>query len=82
MRRDRKRTLRRLAVLYFVASTLMLVWPIYPWLGNHVEPRVVGLPWSFAYVLGVVFANFVVLAWLHAARVVDDPPSFNEGDRG
>lgn len=62
----------RLAVLWFLLSTAALVWPVYPWLGNRVHPRVLGLPWSLTYVLLVIAANFGVLLLLHRLRVVDD----------
>jgi len=58
--------------LWFVFSTAMLVWPIYPWLGNHVHPRLFGLPWSLLWVLLVIAANFIVLALLYRFRIVDD----------
>lgn len=61
-----------LAVLWFSLSTVMLVWPVYPWLGNHVHPRVLGLPWSLVYVLLVITANFAALLVLYRLRVVDD----------
>lgn len=62
----------RLALAWLLASTLALVWPVFPWLGNHVHPRVLGLPWSLVYVLLVIAANFVALVVLYRARVVDD----------
>ncbi|NVB37510.1 hypothetical protein G6O69_06675 [Pseudenhygromyxa sp. WMMC2535] len=63
----------RLALLYFALSTAALVWPIYPWLGNHIEPRLVlGLPWSLTWVLLVIAANFIALVVLYRLRVVDD----------
>lgn len=69
----RRRTLGpRLAAAWFLLSTLALVWPVYPWLGNHVEPRVLGLPWSLVYVLLVIAANFGALALLYRFHVVDD----------
>jgi len=61
-----------LAVAWFVLSTAALVWPVYPWLGNHIEPRVLGLPWSLVWVLLVIAANFAVLLLLYRLRVVDD----------
>ena len=64
--------LTRAAALYFVASTVVLVAPVYTWFGNHVEPRVFGLPWSLCYVLGVIATNFIVLALLYRYRVIDD----------
>jgi hypothetical protein len=45
------------AALLFVATTASLVWPLYPWLGNHVEPRVLGMPWSLVYVILVIAVN-------------------------
>jgi hypothetical protein len=62
----------RLAVAWFLLSTAALVWPIYPWLGNHVHPRVLGLPWSLVYVLLVIALNFAALLLLYHRRVVDD----------
>lgn len=54
----------------------MLVWPVYPWLGNHVEPRVLGLPWSLTYVLLVITANFGALMVLYQTRWLE-----SEADR-
>jgi hypothetical protein len=69
----RRRSLgTRLAVLWFLLSTALLVWPVYPWLGNHVHPRVLGLPWSLVWVLLVIAANFAALLLLYWLRIVDD----------
>ena len=59
----------RLAIAYFIVSTGALVAPIYTSLGNHIEPRVFGLPWSLVYVLGVIAANFAVLLWMYRRGV-------------
>ena len=61
----------RLCVLYFALATACLVWPIYPWLGNRIEPRVFGLPFSLTWILGVIAANFVVLLVLYRLRLID-----------
>jgi predicted PurR-regulated permease PerM len=58
--------------LFFVATTAALVWPIYPALGNRIEPRVFGLPWSLCYVLGLIVLNTLVLAAVFAAQAGDD----------
>jgi hypothetical protein len=63
--------LARLSPLFFVGSTAALVWPVYPLLGDHVEPRVFGLPWSLVWVLGVIVINTAVLVALYLARAVD-----------
>jgi len=68
----------RLAVLWFLLSAAALVWPVYPWLGNRIHPRVFGLPWSLCWVLGVVAANFVVLLTLYHFRVIDDREAESE----
>ena len=62
----------RLSLLYFALATASLIWPIYPWLGNRIEPRVFGLPWSLAWVLIVIVCNFAALAVLFRLRVIDD----------
>ncbi len=59
----------RLAIAYFIVSTGALVAPVYPALGNQIEPRVLGLPWSLVYVLGVIAANFAVLLWMYRRGV-------------
>lgn len=64
----------RLAPWYFVASTAALVWPLYPALGDAIEPRVLGLPWSLVYVLLVIAANAAVLIALYTARAYSDEP--------
>ena len=67
--------------LFFVATTALLVWPLYSWLGDAIEPRVFGLPWSLVYVLLVILVNGVVLTGLYMARVIDAGAD-DEGDRG
>jgi len=61
----------RAALVYFALSTVALVAPVYTTFGNAIEPRVLGFPWSLAYVLGVVLLNATVLAVLYAGRWVD-----------
>ena len=67
----RRPLLARVAPLFFIATTALLVWPLYPWLGNAIEPRVLGLPWSLVYVLGVIFIDAAALTGLYWLRVVD-----------
>ncbi len=61
----------RLSPLFFVGTTAALIWPLYPLLGDHIEPRVLGLPWSLAYVLAIILLNTAVLAALYVARSGD-----------
>lgn len=67
----RPRLAAPLALLLFAATTAFLVWPLYPWLGNSIEPRVLGLPWSLAYVLIVVAVDTVALVVLYYTRAID-----------
>jgi hypothetical protein len=67
----RSRWIGRAALVWFAISTALLVAPLYTWLGNAIEPRVLGLPWSLVYVLGVVLLNSAVLAVLYVGRWVD-----------
>ncbi len=51
------------AILCFLAS----VWPGYALLGARLEPRVLGLPFAFAWVIGWVLSTFVVMILYHRA---------------
>jgi predicted PurR-regulated permease PerM len=62
----------RLALLYFAAATAALVWPLYPWLGNRIEPRVLSLPFSLVWILVIISSNFCVLVLLYRLRLIDD----------
>jgi hypothetical protein len=73
--------LERTAVGWFVVSTVALVAPVYTVLGNRIEPRVLGLPWSLVYVLLVVTVNTGVLAWLYLGRKVDAAEHDDERER-
>lgn len=65
-------TATRLALLYFALATAALVWPVYPWLGNRIEPRVLGLPFSLVWILVIITSNFCVLVLLYRLRLIDD----------
>ena len=73
------RPIARVAPLFFVVSTAFLVWPLYPWLGDTIEPRVLGVPWSLVYVLVVIIVNAAVLTGLYLARVIDAEDEAGEG---
>ena len=51
---------------YVVCCVGALTWSGYAWLGNRVEPFVLGVPFSLAWVVGWVLASFVALALYHA----------------
>ena len=62
--RDRIRNL--LLGGYAVSCLLAMTWPVYARFGNSIEPYVLGLPSSLAWVVGWVLMTFVVLVAYHA----------------
>jgi hypothetical protein len=62
--RDRIRNL--LLGIYVVSCLLAMTWPVYARFGNSIEPYVLGLPLSLAWVVGWVLATFVVMVAYHA----------------
>lgn len=68
----RSRLVNPVALLYFVLATATLIWPLYPAFFDRIEPRVLGLPFSLAWILIVIAANFVVVGLLYHLRLVDD----------
>ncbi len=52
--------------IYVVLCLGAMTWPGYARLGNAIEPYVLGLPLSLAWVLGWVLATFAVLVLYHA----------------
>ena len=59
---------RNLALgLYVALALFMLCWPGYALFGNSIEPYVLGVPFSLAWVVGWVLLTFVVLLIYHAS---------------
>ena len=50
---------------FVVVCLLALVWPLYGRLGGSIEPYVLGLPWSLAWVVGWVLLTFVAMVVYH-----------------
>lgn len=59
---------QRSALLSFLAVTvisgLALIWPVYPFAGS-IRPYLLGLPFSFAWVVGWLVVMFVALVLLY-----------------
>jgi hypothetical protein len=47
--------------VYVAVCLACLVWPVYAWAGARIEPRVLGLPFAFAWNVGWVLASFAAL---------------------
>lgn len=56
-----------LFALYVVCCAGAVTWPGYDWFGNRIEPYVLGLPFSLAWIVGWVFLTFLVLVVYHAS---------------
>jgi predicted PurR-regulated permease PerM len=60
--RSRRPLWPHVAFAVFCACALSaLIWPIYPALGNKIEPRVLGLPFSLAWIVAWIVASFLAL---------------------
>jgi hypothetical protein len=64
-RRPRLRDL--LFGLYALCCVAALTWPGYDWLGNRIEPYVLGVPFSLAWIVGWVILSLVALVLYHTA---------------
>ena len=51
--------------VYVVLCLLANTWPGYARFGNSIEPYVLGVPFSLAWIVGWVLLTFVVLALYH-----------------
>jgi len=47
--------------LFCACAFVALTWPVYPRLGNRIEPRVLGLPFSLAWIVGWTVASLIAL---------------------
>ena len=59
-----RRTPRWVHALFATHCLLTLAavtWPGYAYLGNRIEPRVLGLPFSLAWLIGWILATLVAL---------------------
>ena len=66
-RRRRLQLRNLLFALYVICCAGALTWPGYDWLGNRIEPRWFGLPFSLTWIIGWVSLTFVVLVIYHAS---------------
>jgi len=66
---DEGRVIRKtLFWIYVVCCLLAVCWPGYARFGNSIEPYVLGIPFSLAWVVGWVIATFIVLSLFHVTR--------------
>lgn len=53
---------------FCLAALAALTWPGYAWLGNRIEPRLLGLPFSLFWIVAWIAASFAALCALERAR--------------
>ena len=51
--------------IYVASCLLAQIWPVYDWFGNSIEPFVLGVPFSLAWVVGWIIATFIALLAYH-----------------
>ena len=50
--------------LFYVFLFLAVIWPVYPRYAT-IEPRILGMPFSMAYVVAALLLSFSALLWLY-----------------
>ena len=60
---DSSRGLHAAIALFYTVLFFAVMWPIYPRFAT-IEPRVLGMPFSLAYVVGALLLSFFVLLGL------------------
>lgn len=60
-RAPRRRWLDALFAVHCAATLIALVWPVYAWAGARIEPRILGLPFSMAWVVLWILLTFAAL---------------------
>jgi len=59
-----RRAVYAAVAVFYIALFVALIWPVYPRFAT-IEPRVLGVPFSLAYVVGALILSFVGLLWLY-----------------
>ena len=54
--------LRSFLIIFFTIVFLATLWPIYP-LASRIRPMLLGMPFSLAFLVGLIVLTFAVLLW-------------------
>ncbi|HXV75423.1 MAG TPA: hypothetical protein VD788_03825 [Candidatus Polarisedimenticolaceae bacterium] len=60
-----------LLAIFLVSALAALIWPIYPLVGSSIEPRVLGLPFSLAWVVIWLVLSFLAM-WIYHVSGSDE----------
>ncbi len=66
---------KRIFLCLLLLIQLGLIWPVYA-IFSGIEPMILGLPLSFAWVIFLLLSSFFLLLWYHLSE-----PTDSEGDR-
>jgi len=59
----------------FILLQLGLIWPVYP-LFSGIEPMILGLPLSFAWIIFMLIGCFLLLLWYFLSDPhIESPPT-------
>ncbi len=61
---QRRRGVYAAVAVFYIALFVALIWPVYPRFAT-IEPRILGVPFTLAYVVGALTLSFVVLLCLY-----------------
>lgn len=63
-------TRKRVFVLLLVIIQACLIWPVYP-LFSNIHPMLLGLPFSFFWVILMLVASFLLVLWYYLTDTHD-----------
>lgn len=70
---DDVRRRRRIFLAVWILTGLMVIWPLFPWIGAR-QTLIFGLPSSIAWVILALAIQFVALLWLYRSEAENSEP--------
>lgn len=64
MKPERRKTVYKGVIFYFVTVFAAMMWPIHPFF-SRIHPMVLGMPFSLFYLIALIGASFLVLLGLY-----------------
>ena len=65
--------------VFYILLFLAVIWPVYPAFAT-IEPRILGMPLSMAYVVAALLLSFSALLWLYLWEGPDRGAEPRSGD--
>ncbi|MDR8391156.1 hypothetical protein NC796_08410 [Aliifodinibius sp. S!AR15-10] len=57
-------TRKKIFLVIILLIQISIIWPVYP-LFSDISPMILGLPLSFAWVVGMLIASFLTILWYY-----------------